>query len=92
MDLTERRVIITKLWESTNTYHRKGLNNGQAESRRCHWRCTRDLNRFSKSPQPIADATLSVTAIVTDIKLISKNQREYRFIEALRLLPYPEAF
>jgi len=40
----------------------------------------------------IADALIAATAIVTDIQLISKNQRDYRFIEALRLLPYPEAF
>ena len=26
---------------------------------------------------------------VTQMELISKNQRDYRFIEALRLLPYP---
>jgi len=37
----------------------------------------------------IADALIAATAIVTDIKLISKNQRDYRFVEALRLLPYP---
>lgn len=37
----------------------------------------------------IADALIASTAIVADIKLISKNQRDYRFIEALRLLPYP---
>ena len=40
----------------------------------------------------IADALIAATAIVTDIQLISKNQRDYRFIEALRLLPYPETF
>ncbi len=40
----------------------------------------------------IADSLIAATAIVTDIQLISKNQRDYKFIEALHLLPYPEAF
>lgn len=40
----------------------------------------------------IADALIAATAIDTDIQLISKSQRDYRFIEALRLLPYPKAF
>jgi predicted nucleic acid-binding protein len=40
----------------------------------------------------IADALIAATAIVTDVQLVSKNQRDYRFIETLRLLPYPEVF
>ena len=40
----------------------------------------------------IADALIAATAIDTDIQLVSKNQRDYRFIEDLRLLPYPNAF
>ncbi len=40
----------------------------------------------------IADALIAATAIDMDIQFISKNQRDYRFIEALRLLPYPETF
>lgn len=39
----------------------------------------------------IADALIAATAIDTNIQFISKNQRDYRFIEALRLLPYPAA-
>ena len=37
----------------------------------------------------IADAMIAATAIVSDTRFISKNQRDYRFIEELRLLPYP---
>lgn len=37
----------------------------------------------------IADALIAATAIVTESEFISKNQRDYRFIELLRLLPYP---
>ena len=40
----------------------------------------------------IADALIAATAIVTDIPLISKNQRDYQFIKELRLLSYPEPF
>ncbi len=40
----------------------------------------------------IADALIAATAIVTDIPLISKNQRDYQFIESLRLLSYPNPF
>jgi hypothetical protein len=40
----------------------------------------------------IADALISATAIVHDAKLVSKNQRDYRFITELHLLPYPEPF
>ncbi|WP_250124192.1 type II toxin-antitoxin system VapC family toxin [Chroococcidiopsis sp. CCMEE 29] len=37
----------------------------------------------------IADALIAATAIVTDAPLLSKNQRDYRFIQGLNLLPYP---
>ena len=37
----------------------------------------------------IADALIAATAIVTDIPFVSKNQRDYRFIKDLNLLPYP---
>lgn len=37
----------------------------------------------------IADALIAATAIVFDAPLISKNQRDYRFIAGLNLLAYP---
>jgi len=37
----------------------------------------------------IADALIAATAITWDYSLISKNQRDYRFITELNLLPYP---
>ncbi len=37
----------------------------------------------------IADALIAATAINWNYQLISKNQRDYRFIEELNLLPYP---
>lgn len=37
----------------------------------------------------IADAFIAATAIVIDAPLLSKNQRDYRFIQELNLLPYP---
>ncbi|KHD06940.1 twitching motility protein PilT [Candidatus Thiomargarita nelsonii] len=37
----------------------------------------------------IADALIAATAINWNYHLISKNQRDYRFIEELKLLPYP---
>lgn len=37
----------------------------------------------------IADALIAATAISRDACLVSKNQRDYRFIEELHLLPYP---
>jgi hypothetical protein len=36
----------------------------------------------------IADALIAATAIVIDAPLLSKNQRDYRFIQGLNLLPY----
>jgi len=37
----------------------------------------------------IADALIAATAMVRGVPLASKNQRDYRFIEGLELLPYP---
>ena len=37
----------------------------------------------------IPDALIAATAIASDQSFISKNQRDYRFIDGLRLLPYP---
>jgi len=38
----------------------------------------------------IADALIAATAIVRQDRLITKNQRDFRFIESLNLLTYPE--
>ena len=37
----------------------------------------------------IPDALIAATAISLGCDFITKNQRDYRFIEGLRLLPYP---
>ena len=37
----------------------------------------------------IADALIAATAIERGLSLVSKNQRDYRFIHGLDLLPYP---
>lgn len=37
----------------------------------------------------IPDGLIAATTIISDYSLISKNQRDYRFIESLNLLPYP---
>jgi len=37
----------------------------------------------------IADALIASTALIHSAPLISKNQRDYRFIANLNLLPYP---
>jgi hypothetical protein len=37
----------------------------------------------------IADALIAATAMVNDYPFVSKNQRDYRFIDDLNLLPYP---
>ena len=37
----------------------------------------------------IADALIAATAIERNVPLVSKNQRDYRFIDGLDLLPYP---
>lgn len=38
----------------------------------------------------IPDALIAATAITLSQPLISKNQRDYRFINELQLLPYPD--
>ena len=37
----------------------------------------------------IPDALIAATAIALNLPLLSKNQRDYRFIKGLNLLPYP---
>jgi predicted nucleic acid-binding protein len=37
----------------------------------------------------IADSLIAATAITWNCPLVSKNQRDYRFIAELNLLPYP---
>jgi len=38
----------------------------------------------------IPDALIAATAIAMNQPLVSKNQRDYRFIKGLQLLPYPQ--
>ena len=40
----------------------------------------------------IADAFIAASALVLDTPLLSKNQRDYRFIAGLNLLSYPNPF
>ena len=40
----------------------------------------------------IADGLIAATAIIADLSFVSKNQRDYRFIEDLQLLSYPVPF
>ena len=40
----------------------------------------------------IADALIAATAVHLELSFISKNQRDYRFIDGLELLPYPQPF
>jgi predicted nucleic acid-binding protein len=37
----------------------------------------------------LADALIASTALVMDCEFVSKNQRDYRFVDKLRLLDYP---
>lgn len=37
----------------------------------------------------IPDSLIAATAIVSNYPFITKNQRDYRFIQGLNLLPYP---
>ena len=39
----------------------------------------------------IPDALIAATAFILNQDFITKNQRDYRFISGLRLLPYPSA-
>lgn len=40
----------------------------------------------------IADALIAATALSESIPFVTKNERDYRFIAGLRLLPYPQPF
>jgi len=40
----------------------------------------------------MTDALIAATALALDCPFISKNQRDYKFIERLQLLPYPHPF
>lgn len=40
----------------------------------------------------IADALIAATALTTRVPFVTKNRRDYRFIEGLELLSYPKAF
>ena len=40
----------------------------------------------------IADALVAATALSLDKSFATKNQRDYRFIDGLQLLPYPKPF
>ncbi|MCQ3975644.1 MAG: type II toxin-antitoxin system VapC family toxin, partial [Anaerolineae bacterium] len=40
----------------------------------------------------IADALIAATALSLDTPLVTKNQRDCRFIAGLRLLAYPKPF
>ena len=37
----------------------------------------------------IADALIAATALVSNVGFVTKNQRDYRFIDGLNLLAYP---
>jgi len=48
------------------------------------------LNRYHLSHGLlIPDSLIAATALTMDVPLLSKNQKDYRFIEGLKLLPYP---
>ncbi len=40
----------------------------------------------------IADALIAATALASKTSFLTKNERDYRFIAGLRLLPYPQPF
>jgi predicted nucleic acid-binding protein len=40
----------------------------------------------------IADALIAATALTVETDMVTKNQRDYRLIEGLKLLPYPHVF
>jgi predicted nucleic acid-binding protein len=40
----------------------------------------------------IADAIIAGTALTLGSPFVTKNQRDYRFIDKLQLLPYPQPF
>lgn len=37
----------------------------------------------------LADALIAATALVVDCDFVTKNQRDYRYMDKLNLLPYP---
>jgi predicted nucleic acid-binding protein len=37
----------------------------------------------------IADSLIAATALVMDVSFLSKNEKDYRFIDGLKLFPYP---
>ena len=39
----------------------------------------------------VQDALIAATALVYDLPLLTKNQRDFRFIPGLSILPYPTA-
>ncbi len=48
------------------------------------------LNRYHLSHGLlIPDGLVAATALTMDVPLLSKNQKDYRFIDGLKLLPYP---
>ena len=48
------------------------------------------LNRYRLSHDLlIADSLIAATALTMNVSLLSKNQRDYRFIDELKLLSYP---
>jgi len=40
----------------------------------------------------IADALIAATALSLGVSFVTKNQRDYRFISGLNVLPYPQPF
>ncbi len=40
----------------------------------------------------IADALIAATALALDRPLVTKNQRDFHFIEGIHLLAYPQPF
>lgn len=48
-----------------------------------------DLVRKYRLSHGIPDALIAATALTLDLDFITKNQRDYRFISELKLLPYP---
>lgn len=46
---------------------------------------------FLSNNMAVPDALIAATALVYDLPLLTKNQRDFRFIPGLQLLPYPTA-
>lgn len=48
------------------------------------------LNRYRPSHDLlITDSLIAATALTMNVSLLGKNQRDYRFIDELKLLSYP---